>query len=60
MAEKFAIGDVARLNSSADRMTVEEVRPDGKIVCVWLNADVDLVTAEFHPEQLVKLPNPRA
>ena len=56
--EDFGVGDVVRLNSYADRMTVDkidEANPEGAISCIWFSAECILQSAPFHPEQLIKL-----
>ncbi len=56
--EDFGVGDVVRLNSYADRMTVDkidEANPEGAISCIWFSAEGILQSAPFHPEQLIKL-----
>ncbi len=58
-SESFNVGDIVRLNSSADRLTVDKIdkgNVEGEIVCIWLDTDVHLQSAHFHAEQLVKLP----
>jgi uncharacterized protein YodC (DUF2158 family) len=61
-APLFAVGDIVRLNSCADRMTVDALDPGndaGEIVCVWFDNALDLRSANFHAAQLVKLPKPK-
>ena len=56
--EDFGVGDVVRLNSYADRMTVDKIdkgNPEGAIACIWFSAEGVLQSATFHAEQLIKL-----
>ena len=35
MSEKFQVGDVVRLKSGGQTMTIEEIGDDDNISCVW-------------------------
>jgi uncharacterized protein YodC (DUF2158 family) len=45
-------GDVVRLNSDAVRMTVRRVDGD-KVVCLWHDAEDDLLSEDFERRELV-------
>jgi uncharacterized protein YodC (DUF2158 family) len=39
MQEKFKSGDTVMLNGGSEIMTVEEIREDGKVLCMWHSED---------------------
>ncbi len=48
----FDVGDVVRLNSSADRMTVSVVKEGGRIEARWFDETGDLLGDEFDPREI--------
>jgi uncharacterized protein YodC (DUF2158 family) len=47
----FKVGEIVTLKSGGPRMTVEFVRDDGVIDCLWFLADLTH-RESFHPEML--------
>ena len=35
MTDKFEVGDVVKLKSGGEKMTIEEIEDDGYVSCVW-------------------------
>jgi uncharacterized protein YodC (DUF2158 family) len=50
----FEIGDVVGLRSGGPKMTVSEIKGDGKIEAMWFDAENARMTATFPPAVLHK------
>lgn len=35
MSDQFEVGDVVKLKSGGEKMTIEEIEDDGYVSCVW-------------------------
>lgn len=35
MSDKFEVGDIVKLKSGGEKMTIEEIDDDGYVSCVW-------------------------
>jgi uncharacterized protein YodC (DUF2158 family) len=52
----FHEGDVVALNSNpATAMTVQEVKPDGELICVWFDDKHKKHSSSFKPSMLTIL-----
>lgn len=53
---KLKIGDTVALKSGSDAMTIESVRKDGRLMCVWFDHRHKLCRRAFPAAVLTVLP----